>query len=512
MKNDHTFDDSGIVRPRFRVPGRTILKTYEPYSTIVIEISGGRQMNRTELREIDPELPQLVKYAASQKSRLVAMASEQFSVFYFFLRTDDLPGTYAALGCLEEAFRDEDFYCGTMIYMDKLTRDSIGLAEKLLPLAGVPYSYTDGERSLSYAPPRRGGKNYRMNYSLDELFSFCRERIIGQDEQLKKALFLIDRFVAEMSERRRHPAPRGFFLTAPSGSGKTELYRSVKEFFARQKLPVAVVNVDASQFTPAGYKGSDISAVADAVLKENAYREGGCAVCFLDEADKKVLPDADSDGGDFNAMAQRCLLRMLEGCEIRSENCKDEFGERGILDTGRVLFILMGSFQDVRDSRCDVRRPAGFGSSRTESSGKGFDSDITIDEMIEAGMLEEIAGRISRVINFRPIEPAVMRDLLRRRAEMLGAERNAEIILTDNAVDELVPLAYTRLGVRRPLNIISELADDALTEAAYSGELYCRGENVVVIDSLRSASFSKRIYRLPEEEDGSSAGEHGASA
>ena len=488
---------------------RILFKSYNTFSTIVVEISEGRLLSHPELPELDPDFTDIMNYAAAQKKRVVPMTSEYFDVYYLFVRTDGKGGTFQALAELDELLSDPDFYCGTVIYMDRLSGDSFGIGEKILAKTNVPYVYHDGERVAEFKPTKRGGENYSVSYTLADMFSFCKERIVGQDEQLRKALYLIDRFVVDMSGGSRPEIAPNFFLTAPSGSGKTELYRSVKAFFREKKLPVPVVSFDLTQLTPAGYAGSSVTDIADAILSDKDFSRSGCAICFLDEADKKMLPSTNSSGEDFNAQAQTNLLRLLEGCRVKGSvkpdrhSFDDLFDEEEfptVVDTSRVLFILMGSFQDIRDRRCDGRRSAGFGS-RSSGEEKSFSDDITIDEMIGTGMLEEIAGRVSRVSNFHPVSPIGMRELLRRKAEQLGAERKTEIVLTERALDALVPTAYTRMGIRKPMNIISELADDALTEAAFSGELDKEGENVIVISSLTEAVFRKRRCRLPVEEE-----------
>ena len=485
-------------------------ETYKEHSTIVIEISKHKVVSHTELFGLDPCFRELADYAASETDRVVPMSSETYAVYYLFVRTDDLQGTYAALGELEELFRDPSFYKGTLIYMDRLVHDVYGLGEQILAKAGTSYIYRDGERTASVTSPKRGGERFAVKYSLRGMYEYCKRRIMGQDEQLKKALYLIDSFVVNMSQYDSTADTPSFFLTAPSGSGKTELYRAVKEFFRRKNIPVPVVNVDTTQITPAGYKGSSISVIADAILSERNYGKSRCAICFLDEADKKMMPDRSSDScDDFNAMAQTNLLRLLEGCDLAAEKARcsgsDFFDEEDEVitkvDTTRVLFILMGSFQEIRDRRCDSRRPAGFGSSLPERESKAFAADVTLDDMIGAGMLEEIAGRVSRVINFRPLSRSDMRELLLAKAEKLGAERNAEIRLTDRALEELIPTAYTRLGIRKPMNILGELIDDALSEAAFDGLLQEEGESEVLIRSLTDAVFRKRRFKLPEERE-----------
>lgn len=472
---------------------KPLLDNYPAYSTIVVEISRTKQLSRPELTELDPRFKELLNYAVREKKRVVPMASEEYAVYYLFVRTGSVAGTYAALGELEALFSDPDFYKGTAVYMDRLTRDCYDLGRKILENADIPFVYTDKE-TVSYIPRHRGGDRFAVKYSLDQMYGYCKSRIIGQDQQLKKALYLIDKFVVDMS-LGEETAPASFFLTAPSGSGKTELYRSVKEFFRRRNVPVPVVNIDMTQITPAGYKGDSIGIIADSISHERSFCNNRCAICFLDEADKKLMPAPGDGETDFNAATQASLLRMLEGTIIAGE-----MDSRARVDTSKVLFILMGSFQEVRDRRCETRSSCvGFGTRVPSEEVRDFSDDVTLDDMIEAGMLEEIAGRVSRVINFRPIGRAEMRLLLQDKAQKLGAERNAEIILTERAIEELLPLCYTRLGIRKPVNLISELADDAIAEAAFTGQLDENGINVVIIQSLTSAVFRKKLIELPLE-------------
>ena len=75
---------------------------------------------------------------------------------------------------------------------------------------------------------------------------------------------------------------------------------------------------------------------------------------------------------------------------------------------------------------------------------------------------KELAGRISRVVNFQKIPEDTMKKILREKAKQIAADNNVQIEISNKAIEELLEISYTELGMRKPMNKISELIDDAL--------------------------------------------------
>ena len=78
--------------------------------------------------------------------------------------------------------------------------------------------------------------------SPQELLYYCQKRIQGQGTQLKVAVYQVYRYMQEVAKGEDFRA-ENWILTAPSGSGKTEFYRAIRDFFKMHQVPIPVVQI-----------------------------------------------------------------------------------------------------------------------------------------------------------------------------------------------------------------------------------------------------------------------------
>lgn len=325
-----------------------------------------------------------------------------------------------------------------------------------------------------------------------KMLEYISARIIGQGSALKSAVYLVYRYLRSISLGKDFIADN-WMLTAPSGAGKTEFFRAVKDMFREYGINIPVAQIDLSQITESGYKGNN----CDTIIKKLASMNktlGGYAVCFLDEADKKFRPSISSAGNNVNAAVQSNLLTMIEGIEQSVEVDDDTVN----FDTSRTMFVFMGAFQEVRDQRMKkaVSKGLGFGSKLekhdfTTSAGSEFYGDIDIQDMIDYGMLEEIAGRIVRIVNFGQLSESDMAALVRDKIKKIGEEYSCTIKINSRAIDEIVSLSYGSIGIRQPINRIKQLVQDAMAEADF-GEGFNYDRDLVLIKSADHAVVEKK--------------------
>ena len=210
---------------------------------------------------------------------------------------------------------------------------------------------------------------------------------------------------------------------------------------------------------------------------------GGYAICFLDEADKKFCPSYTSGGNNVNAAIQSNLLTMVEGIEQTveiGEECVD-------FDTGRTMFVFMGAFQEIRDKkqRQKTARGMGFGcdlekKDETADADGIFYEDIDIQDMIDYGMLEELAGRIVRIVSFGRITEEAMAQLIRDKIELIGSEYGCQVRITDKAIAEIVDISYGTIGIRKPINRIKQLVQDTMAEALFGDGFNALSDRVLI--------------------------------
>lgn len=323
----------------------------------------------------------------------------------------------------------------------------------------------------------------------NELLEYCQGRVQGQGIQLKMAVYYIYRYMQSVALCDPFNA-QNWILTAPSGSGKTEFFRAVKDFFEQHNIPIPVVQIDLSQITEEGFKGSNSSAIPKRILYDSP-NSGGIGICFLDEADKKCIPSYTSHGNDVNAAVQSNLLTLIEGIKLKVE--MDDSIED--FDSNLTMFVLMGAFQAARHKKNHKERRLGFLSdvdgndcNTTDRTADSFYDDLTIQDMIDFGMQEEFAGRLVQVINFHKLSPKAMRKLIRCKANEISNEIGIGIQITKAAESALLDIAFGSLGVRRPMNLIRELVQNAVA-AVFFENGFDSGTDKVVIESLERAKI-----------------------
>ena len=300
-------------------------------------------------------------------------------------------------------------------------------------------------------------------FSLQEFYGYVKKRIIGNDKEIRKLCYGIWKNYTNLAKNVKYTA-ENYMITGPSGSGKTEFYRSLRDFFEMKGIRIPVIQLDLSQITESGYKGDNVDTIPKAIIKERPLC-GGYAICFLDEADKKMIPSYNSLGVNVNAAVQSNLLTLIEGKKFYIDN--DEVDSKCLYDSSKTMFIFMGSFQDIRDK--EPPKATGFGRI-TEQKEKNIYKEITLDDMIEIGMQKELAGRITKVINFHRISEDEIRQIIKINADKLANINNVSIEIKPEAVKELIKISYTDLGIRKPINKISELVDNAIVDFIYDND------------------------------------------
>ncbi len=333
------------------------------------------------------------------------------------------------------------------------------------------------------------------------MLNYFESRLIGQKAETKKIVFLFYEFFRCAAQGEDFTAPN-WILTAPSGCGKTEVYRILRDFCKENGIPIPVVQVDLSLITEAGYKGKETTEIIRQIVEAN-HKTDGTAICFLDEADKKFVPSISGSGNDGNAAVQANLLTLVEGSMQTAEIDSDTY----TIDTGKTMFIFMGAFQSVRDKKQkkqEARATIGFGASvesksHTDCAADCFYEDITLNEMLETGMLEELAGRVEQVINLHKLTKADMLHLLEEKTKIIGKEMGVAIRLTNAAKSDLLEICYGNLGIRRPLNCIRSLVRNTLADRYFDAD-FDKSQNCITILSRDKAVIKPIRKQMAFEE------------
>ena len=274
---------------------------------------------------------------------------------------------------------------------------------------------------------------------------FCKEiekRVIGQEE-VKRVCYNIYHYLELIAKGSRKSLP--FILAAPSGCGKSETYRAVKDYFNKELHFLSCIYVDASELTEAGYKGNNPETVVNGLLERP--NSNGIGIVFLDEMDKKMIPSYNSMGQNVNAAVQHGLLTIIEGREVTATNHSEVR-----VNTNNTLFIAMGAFDFVRASK-EEEKFISLG--ETKGKRDHFDG-ITREEMLEAGAVNELVGRFQSIINYHRLTEESVRKIVDLNVKELSEEFDINIFVRDDVYSAMYAVSNGKFGCRLLKSILRE--------------------------------------------------------
>jgi len=218
-------------------------------------------------------------------------------------------------------------------------------------------------------------------------------------------------------------------ISGPSGSGKSELVRTLTKFL---RIPCHMV--DCSQLTPSGYKGQNIQGIIDDMESQLVGEHIAPSACILvwDEIDK--LRSTASDAGEYKRMTQTDMLRLIEGAKTS-----------GSLNSSRILHIGMGAFDGIEDLVRPTCRTIGFSENVcNDGDWPAKNEKVLPEHYISYGLIPELVGRFARFSTMSPLTVENMSDIilkskisyLRRKVSQYE-KHGAKLVFSDAAVADL---------------------------------------------------------------------------
>lgn len=241
------------------------------------------------------------------------------------------------------------------------------------------------------------------------IYDYIDDRVVGQKaakKMVSNAVFLhYVRFIQSYFQPEKQIKKSNLLLMGPSGNGKTLLVRIASEALSAlvgyNVCPV--LEVDCTTITGTGWVGHDMEE-----LLERHYKDCGnedlfhSSIIILDEIDKICGSAISSGGTDHNKITQYSLLKYVEGTDIHIKS-----KSKNKLSTHSMLFMFAGNFPQIRHEREKKNNYIGFTRSADE-----LKNEESHTELEKAGMVTQLAGRISMVAELERLTKEELKEIL----------------------------------------------------------------------------------------------------
>jgi len=300
----------------------------------------------------------------------------------------------------------------------------------------------------------------RAALDLDALRRLFQRRVLGQEEAVECLVERVAMLKAGLVDPGR---PAGVFLfTGPTGTGKTEIARTLAEFLFG--APERLVRVDMSELTGPQAKARLLGGPSEldgGQALVHRLREQPFAVVLLDELEK-------ADAEIWDLFLQVFDAGRLTDAQGRTADCR------------QAIFILTSNAGAERLAAPRV----GFGAVSSSAMGS---SSVTGQEAVLAELARlfrpEFLNRLDRVVVFRPLSRAVMRQVLAKELERVLSLRGLRtrqwvIEWDESALDFLLEKGFSPTLGARPLRraverwVLAPLATTIVKREAPSGDQF----------------------------------------
>ena len=281
-----------------------------------------------------------------------------------------------------------------------------------------------------------------------KIYEFLRSRIYKQDQYCKA--------LASILYNHANDRPGCYFICGPSGCGKSAGVNALRELW-----PNTIV-VDSASLSSSGWSGD--AKVRD-FTKLIDPEEPRAIVCF-DEFDKLVDAHTNSAGENTSEMLQHEFLKLIDGCVT---------GGKYNADCSKITFLFCGSFAKKANAIAKHEGGSAFGFNANAKTCHAYDRDLTVKDLIDFGLIVELASRCEGVTTLKPLTLEDYKHLLKHHEssplKKLEKKHGIRLSISDAKLDEIARTAYeSELGVRNCYAQIKRLIDDEVFESFVRGE------------------------------------------
>jgi ATP-dependent Clp protease ATP-binding subunit ClpX len=277
------------------------------------------------------------------------------------------------------------------------------------------------------------------------------------------------------------PPPPHLLLSGETGVGKTYLLQTL---FHDVLGYDNVSFFDCGSVTQVGFVGGSIYDSLSQLLEQNSGNTqiSQTGIVVLDEIDKICFRAGGSEQESVRASTtgvQQSLLKMMERSRIDLNAHRQGRSNRPMFfETGGVLFICLGAFPHHRKKKRHI--PIGFESNENISV---VEKTATKTDFVSLGIMRELYGRFSQVVEFEKLKKSDMRKILsdqvvsRFRKELLceGIGLSIDEKVFDLLIDQALDLRTGGRGLQRALGVkIQDAMFDAYSQKGNAKEIQLR--------------------------------------
>ncbi len=253
-------------------------------------------------------------------------------------------------------------------------------------------------------------------------------------------------------------------LTGSTGCGKTFLIETLSELTG---LPILKIN--AKSLSNTGYVGTDINKFIQMYLEEyRSNKDTVYGICFIDEVDKLCIEHSNSQ---WNKSLQHTLLKFVEGCDYKVPSQSGMFsgGKQITFNSSHMLVVFAGSFSHYYDELAKEKDPIGFNSEMLKEQKI---EDAPHVHLVKAGMVRELAGRISRVSRLNDLTKDMLLKILTEKDHNIYEQYRkvfkfigVDFTLTDEQLDRIATKTISsKTGARGLQTYLEEEIEDLIFE------------------------------------------------
>lgn len=275
------------------------------------------------------------------------------------------------------------------------------------------------------------------------IYNYLREHVYKQDEYCKAAAMILYNHI------NGHTSAN--MVCGPAGCGKTHVWECLREIYPK------IIIVNTATVTKEGWKGEN---KVTSFLSLVDFEEPDYIVVF-DEFDKCAAPQYASGGENVSASVMSEFLKLVEGDLVSTR--RDGLGEIKI-DTTPMSFVFCGSFAIKANEIAEKKSSNGFGFENKRTEVKSFADKLTIQDLIDFGVIPELASRISRIVNVRPLTLEDYCYLLSKHpaspVKKMEKQYDMKLRLSKKKCEEIAKKAFeSGLGIRNATAQLQSIID-----------------------------------------------------